>query len=81
MSFLSTKGVHVPHRKNTAAMPPLRMPIPATVLIPLSMHIGAPAKPVVKVGDKVTVGQLIAEAGGTVSAPIHSSVSGTVKKV
>ena len=45
------------------------------------MHIGAPAKPIVKVGDHVKTGQLIGEAGGFVSAPIHASISGTVKKV
>ena len=54
---------------------------PAEVVIPMSMHIGAPCKPVVSVGDKVTVGQLIGEPGGFVSAPIHASVSGTVKAV
>lgn len=48
-------------------------------VFPLSQHIGAPAKPVVGVGDRILVGQMIAEAGGFVSAPIHSSVSGTVK--
>ena len=46
---------------------------------PLSQHIGAPAKPVVKKGDCVLKGQLIAEAGGFVSSPIYSSVSGKVK--
>ena len=50
-------------------------------IFPLSQHIGAPAKPVVQKGDKVKVGTLIAEAGGFVSAPIFSSVSGTVFKV
>ena len=57
------------------------MPAPASVTIPMSMHIGAPAKPVVKVGDLVKVGTLIAEAGGAVSAPIHASVSGKVTKI
>lgn len=55
------------------------MPTPSSVLLPLSMHIGAPATPIVKVGDVVTVGQVIAEASGYVSAKIHSSVSGKVK--
>ena len=73
--------IHVPHRKHTAGDPAVRMPQPPTVSIPMSMHIGAPAKPVVKVGDKVKIGQLIAEPGGFVSAPIHASVSGTVKKI
>ena len=55
--------------------------LPAEAIFPLSQHIGAPAKPVVKKGDKVKVGTLLAEAGGFVSAPIYSSVSGTVLKV
>ena len=54
---------------------------PKTVTIPMSMHIGAPAKPIVKAGDSVKVGTLIAEAGGAVSAPIHASVSGKVTKI
>lgn len=48
---------------------------------PLSQHIGAPAKPVVEKGDAVLAGQLIAESGGFVSAPIYSAVSGTVKAI
>lgn len=55
--------------------------LPKLAIFPLSQHIGAPTKPVVKKGDKVKVGTLIAEAGGFVSAPIYSSVSGTVFKV
>ena len=55
---------NVPHRKNTAAMPAVRMPVPATVTLPLSMHIGAPAALCVAVGDKGKVGQPIAEAAG-----------------
>jgi electron transport complex protein RnfC len=51
------------------------------MVFPLSQHIGAPAKPIVKKGDRVVVGQKIAEAGGFVSANIHSSVSGTVKAI
>lgn len=51
------------------------------MVFPISQHIGAPAKPVVKKGDRVLAGQLIAEAGGFVSANIHSSVSGTVKAI
>ena len=80
MAF-SLHGVHVPHRKNTAEQAATRMPAPKTVTIPMSMHIGAPAKPVVKVGDLVRVGTLIAEAGGFVSAPIYASVSGKVTKI
>ena len=54
------------------------LPAPPRVIIPLSQHIGAPARAVVKKGDHVKIGQLIGEAGGFVSAPVHSSVSGTV---
>lgn len=71
----------IPHRKNTAGMPAVKMPPPATVIIPVSQNIGAPSVPVVKVMDKVYVGTKIADAGGYVGAPIHSSVSGTVKKI
>jgi len=74
-------GVHVPHRKNTAGLKPERLPVTPFVTIPMAMHIGAPAKPVVSVGDEVKVGQLIAEAGGFVSSPIYSGVSGKVKKI
>ena len=80
MLFGKIKGIHLPHRKNTAKMQAVRMPCPDSVTIPMSMHIGAPAVPIVKVGDHVCVGQKIAEAGGYVSSPIHASISGTVKK-
>ena len=80
MRLFGMSGVHVPHRKNTAGNAPVRMPPPATVLIPLSMGIGAPSTPTVQPGDRVLVGQKIAEAGGFVGAPIFSSVSGTFKK-
>lgn len=58
-----------------------KLAAPAEVVIPMSMHIGAPCKPIVAVGDKVKIGQRIGEPGGFVSAPIHASVSGTVKAV
>ncbi len=74
-------GIKVMHKKNTATSQSVRLPVPETVVIPMSMHIGAPAKPVVKRGDEVSVGQLIGEAQGFISAPIHSSVSGTVQKI
>ena len=80
MSFF-LHGVHVPHRKNTADQGATRITAPATVTVPMSQHIGAPAKPVVKVGDTVSVGTKIADAGGFVSAPIHASVSGKVAKI
>ena len=62
-------------------MSPIKMPIPEEVLLPMSQHIGAPATPIVKVGDEVKVGQLIAEASGAVSSPVHASVSGKVVKI
>ena len=74
-------GVHAPHRKNTAAQQPEQLPVPSEIILPMSMHIGAPAKPVVKVGDEVKVGQIIGEPGGFVSSPIYSGVSGKVKKI
>ena len=80
MSFF-LHGVHVPHRKNTADQPAEHFTAAASVTIPMSQHIGAPAKPVVRVGDTVSVGTKIAEAGGFVSAPIHASVSGKVTKI
>lgn len=81
MSFFKLNGAHVPHRKNTAKCKAERIPVPPVVTIPVAMHIGAPAKPVVKPGMTVKVGQLIAEAGGFVSSPIYSGVSGKVKRV
>ena len=74
-------GIHVPHRKNTADSAPVRLAPPKTVAIPMSMHIGKPAKVIVKRGDEVKVGTKIGEADGFVSSPIHSSVSGKVQKV
>ncbi len=74
-------GMHLDHQKNTSECETIIMPPPTTVYIPLSQHIGAPANPVVKKGDAVFVGTLIGEAGGFVSAPVHSSVSGTVADV
>ena len=81
MSIRLLHGVHVPHRKNTAECAPTRMPPPAMVTIPMSMNIGKPATPVVKPGDEVKVGQRIGEAGGFVSSPVYSGVSGKVKKI
>lgn len=74
-------GAAVPHRKNTAECETVKMGVPEKVVIPMLQHIGAPCEPVVKKGDKVKVGQLIGTSDKFVSAPIHSSVSGTVKNV
>ena len=81
MSLFKLGKAHVPHKKNTAGTSAVKMPSPKTVAIPMSMHIGAPSNPTVNVGDKVYVGTKIGEAGGYVGTPIHSSVSGTVKKL
>ncbi len=75
------KGVHLPHRKNTANVSPVEMNVTKSVIIPTSMHIGAPAMPIVKKGDKVCVGTVIADASSGLSVPVHSSVSGTVTEV
>lgn len=74
-------GVRLNHQKNTAELETVVMPAPDTVYIPMSQHIGAPCNPTVKKGDTVFVGTLIGEPGGFVSAPVHSSVSGTVSDV
>ncbi len=74
-------GVHPEENKITAEIPTKVAELPKMATFPLSQHIGAPAKAVVQKGDTVKVGTLIAEAGGFVSAPIFSSVSGTVFKI
>ncbi|MBR6693822.1 MAG: electron transport complex subunit RsxC [Clostridia bacterium] len=81
MLRFSLSGVHVPHRKNTANTPAQIMPAPSIVTIPMQQHIGAPSVPCVKVGDNVTVGQVIAEPGGYVGTFMHASVSGVVKSI
>ncbi len=74
-------GIHPEENKLTHEADTVAAPLPKQAIFPLSQHIGAPTKPIVKKGDKVKVGTMIAEAGGFVSAPIFSSVSGTVFKV
>jgi len=74
-------GVHPPENKFSAGNPIETLPLPAMVTIPLSQHIGAPAIVCVKVGDRVKTGQMIAKSAGFVSTNIHSSVSGTVRKI
>ena len=76
------RGVHPFGGKDYAAECPIKtIPAEEVMVFPLSQHIGAPAKAVVAVGDRVLKGQLIAEAGGFISSPVYSSVSGTVKKI
>lgn len=74
-------GVHPEENKLSSEAATQVAKLPQQAIFPLSQHIGAPAKPVVKKGDKVKVGTLLAEAGGFVSAPVYSSVSGTVQKI
>ena len=83
MSILTFKGgVHPYDGKELSKNVAVRKVLPkGEVVIPVAQHIGAPAKPVVEVGQRVLKGQLIAEAAGFISANIHSSVSGTVKKI
>ena len=75
-------GVHPSERKEfTEHLPLKKFPDPEVVVIPLSMHAGAPAEPIVQVGDTVKVGQKIGEAAAFISSPVHSSVSGTVTAI
>jgi len=74
-------GIHPPDNKLSAGKVIEELPIPERVMIPLQQHLGSPATAVVKKGDKVLAGQIIATASGFVSANIHSSVSGTVEKI
>lgn len=83
MGFSTFKGgVHPYDGKDLAKDQPIQKIMPKGEMVyPLSQHIGAPASPIVAVGDRVLRGQKIAEAGGLVSAPIYASVSGTVKAI
>ena len=74
-------GVHPPKRKHTSGKSPLLMSDVKTVTIPMSMHIGTPSVPAVKVGDAVQLGTKIAESNGKISVPVYSSVSGKVKAI
>jgi len=74
-------GVHPEENKITASKPIVKLAIPEEVVIPISQHIGAPAKPIVEQREKVKVGQVIARSEGFVSANIHATISGTVAKI
>ncbi len=74
-------GVKTPHYKNTAKFETRVMPVPEKVEIPMLHHIGAPCMPTVKKGDEVMLGTIIGDSDKFVSAPIHSSVSGTVSEI
>lgn len=85
MSLLTFKrGIHPPDGKSFTKDKPIKILMPkegADMVFPMSQHIGAPCEPIVKKGDRVLLGQKIAEATAFVCSPIHSSVSGTVKDI
>ncbi len=74
-------SLHVPHNKHTAACVPVRIDTPKEVILPMNMHSGNDAEPIVNVGDHVKVGQLIAREEGRFSSPVHATVSGTVVEI
>lgn len=75
-------GIHVPDMKALCSDIPIEiMPAPTKAYVSLSQHIGAPASPVVAVGDHVKKGQLVGESTGVISANVHSPVSGTVVEI
>lgn len=74
-------GAGVPKRKNTNSMNAYKMPSPEEIILPMSMHIGKPAVPAVKVGESVCMGALVGEADGKLSSPVYSSISGMVTEI
>jgi len=82
VSLLRIKGINIPHCKNTTHFTPVPIPTPSQVRLPMKMHSGAPAVPVVNVGQEVKTGQLIATAfQGKASSPVHASICGKVKSI
>lgn len=81
LGIIKSPGAPVPHRKHTTNCETVEMPVPATVSICMQQHIGVPCTPTVKVGQEVFVGTVIGDSDKFISAPIHSSVSGKVKKI
>ena len=81
MKTFSIGGIHPSDKKISKDCRIEVLPVPEKVFISMAQHLGAPATPVVKVGDSVKVGQVIAEPAGFISAYVHSSVSGTVKSI
>lgn len=74
-------SLHLPHNKHTAGCKPEPIAAPKEVLLPMDMHSGGLAVPVVSVGEYVRVGQLIAKEDGRFSSPVHATVSGTVAEI
>lgn len=81
LKTFSKGGIHPPENKLSAKVGIREFPISKSITIPLSMHLGVPAKPVVQKGDTVKTGQLIAKGDGFISSNIHSPVSGLVNKI
>ncbi|WP_430812291.1 MULTISPECIES: electron transport complex subunit RsxC [unclassified Carboxylicivirga] len=81
LKTFSLGGVHPAENKFSAGQKIAVLPVPEQVSVPIAQHIGAPSEPIVKKGDEVKVGQLIAKSSGFVSANIHSPVSGKVFKI
>ena len=82
MAFSFKGGIHPEYNKDrTAASPVEELEAPEEVVIPLLQHIGAPCSPTVKVGQRVYMGQVIGNSSASLSAPVHSSVSGIVKQI
>ncbi len=80
--FTFSGGIHPSYNKELCSGAPIReLPMPARLVVPLSQHLGAPAKPLVNVGDTVKAGQLIAEQNGFISAPVHAPAGGKVAAI
>jgi len=75
-------GIHPPENKDiTSGIASRRFPFPKEVILPLSQHIGTPAKALVQAGDRVERGDVIAEAAGFISSAVHATAAGTVKSI
>ncbi|MBO5164546.1 MAG: electron transport complex subunit RsxC [Ruminococcus sp.] len=74
-------GIKLKHRKNTENCATVDLPLPKKIKLPMSMHMGAPCTPMIKIGDTVKVGQKIGDSDAPFSVPIHSSVSGKVTAI
>ena len=73
--------VKLPHFKHSAESETVKLPMPDKVVISMAQHLGAPCTPTVKVGDKVKIGDVIGSSEAAMSAPVHSSISGTVTAI
>jgi electron transport complex protein RnfC len=81
LKTFSMGGMHVPDNKLSDKEAIKHIPLPAEVQVPFAQHLGSPSEPIVKRGDKILTGQLIAKSTGPISANIHSPVTGTVLKM